>query len=463
MLFILRTYKLKSHANKSKNDLIVEVVRNYRKLAKNISDLQWNIFYSDNNSKFNKNLNIKHIETVLSERYKQTCQYQVVGMLKSYLANVKNRFKDMVLHSSLSDEQKLKLYYINKYEKWHCKEVLMKGVLIDDYSLLLARKIFKKLTKNKPSFNHINLVLDFKVAEIKESKSNNSDFNYWINLSTCKKGKKALIPVQSNEYFNSINGTIKNIVQINIKNNKPEISFVKEIETKVLEETSDRLGLDIGIVNLITTEHGDLLGRKLMKNLKRMDLTITKLFKNLQKQKIKPNTNKRYVTLNRKFREYVKNEIGRIINNLIKKYKPSEIVIEKLDFKSPKLNKQTNRILNRFGKKRLYMKLENVTSLHNIKLTYINPAYTSQCCPKCNCVSKKNRKKQDKFRCTKCGYEKHADVVGSRNVSSRSSAEFSNLNKRQILQLLNSKNLAWREERCNSSAKNGDLHHQSSK
>lgn len=95
--------------------------------------------------------------------------------------------------------------------------------------------------------------------------------------------------------------------------------------------------------------------------------------------------------------------------------------------------------------------------------TTINPAYTSQCCPECNCVSKENRKKQDKFRCTECGYEKHADVVGSRNVSSRSSAEFSNLNKRQILQMLNSKNLTWREQRCYSSAKNGDLHHQSSK
>lgn len=324
----------------------------------------------------------------------------------------------------------------------------------------MQEKIFKKLTKNKPSFKHINLVLDFKVAEIKSS--NNSKFDYWINLSTCKKGKKILIPIKSNDYFNSINGTIKNIVQINIKNGKPEFSFVKEIETKVLEEVSKKLGLDIGIVNLIATEHGDLLGRKLMKDLKRRDEIITKLCKNLQKQKIKLNTNKRYITLNRKLREYVKNEIGRIINNIIKIYNPSEIVIEKLDFRSSKLNKKSNRILNRFGKKRLYTKLENVTSLNNIKLTYINPAYTSQCCPKCNCTSKKNRKKQDKFKCIECGYEKHADVVGSRNISSRSSAEFLNLNKRQILQHLNLKHLEWREQRCNSSAKNGGLHHQSS-
>ena len=455
MTTVLRTYELKSFANQSKNDSIIEVVRNYRKLALQIANLHWNNFYSDNNSKFNKNLDIKNINSVLSERYKQTCQYQVVGMLKSYLANVKNRFKDMVLNSNVSEEMRIKLLFINKYEKWHCKEVTMKGVLIDDYTLLIARKIFKKLTKNKPSFKHINLVLDFKVAEVKES--NTSKFDYWINLSTCKKGKKILIPIKSNDYFNSINGTIKNIVQINIKNGKPEFSFVKEIETKVLDEVSKKLGLDIGIVNLITTEHGDLLGRKLIKDLKRRDEIITKLFKNLQKQKIKPNTNKRYVTLNRKLREYVKNEIGRIINKLIRIYKPSEIVVEKLDFRSSKLNKKSNRILNRFGKKRIYTKLENITSLNNIELTYINPAYTSQCCPKCNCVSKENRKKQDKFKCIECGYEKHADVVGSRNISGRSSTEFLNLNKRQILQHLDAKHLEWREQRCHSSAKNGGL------
>lgn len=443
MSVVLRTYQLKSHANKSKNDLILDVVRNYRKLAKNISNQQWYLFYFNNNSKFNKNLDIKNIETILSERYKQTCQYQVVGMLKSYLSNVKNRFKDIISESKLSDEQKIKLYYINKYEKWHCKEVKMKGILIDEYSLHLARKLFKRLTKNKPKFNNINLVLDAKVAEIKESKS--KGFDFWINLSTCNKGKKILIPIQSNEYFNSINGSIKNIVQINIKNNKPEFSFVKEIQTKVIEETSIKLGLDIGIVNLLATDNGDLLGRKLMKDLKRRDLIITKLSKNLQKQKIKLSTNKRYVTLNRKLREYIKNEIGRIINKLVNRCKPNEIIIEKLDFRSPKLNKKTNRILGRFGKKRLYTKLENITSMNNITLTYINPAYTSQCCPKCNCVSKENRKTQDKFKCIDCGYEKHADVVGSRNVSNRSSVEFKNLNKRQILQHLNSKNLRCRE------------------
>lgn len=140
MSTVLRTYQLKSFANQSKNDSIIEVVRKYRKLSQQISNLQWNIFYLNNNSKFNKNLDIKHIETVLSERYKQTCQYQVVGMLKSYLANIKNRFKDMVLNSNVSEEMRIKLLYINKYEKWHCKEVIMKGVLIDDYCLLIARK-----------------------------------------------------------------------------------------------------------------------------------------------------------------------------------------------------------------------------------------------------------------------------------------------------------------------------------
>lgn len=463
MSVVLRTYQLKSHANNSKNELILDVLRNYRKLSHSLSNLHWYLFYKNNNTKFNKDLDIKHVNSILSERYKQTCQYQVIGVLKSYISNVKLRFKDMVFNSSLSDEQKMKLYYINKYEKWHCKTVIMKGNQIDDYSLLLARKIFKKLTKNKPSFDNINLVLDSKVAEIKESKDENSIFKYWINLSTCIKGRRILIPIESNEYFQSINGTIKNIIQINIRNNKPEISFVKEIEVKVIEEISKKIGLDIGIVNLIATEHGDLLGKKLMKELKKRDKIITKLSKNLQKQGIKPSESKRYVKLNRKLREYIKNEIGRIINKIIKKYQPKEIVIEKLDFKSSKLNKETNRVLNRFGKKRLYDKLENICSINGIVLTYINPAYTSQCCPKCNHISEENRKKRDKFRCVECGYEGYSDIIGAINVSDRSSIELKNLNKRQILQYYEEKHKKWREKRCDSSAKNDDINHQGSK
>ena len=46
----------------------------------------------------------------------------------------------------------------------------------------------------------------------------------------------------------------------------------------------------------------------------------------------------------------------------------------------------------------------------------IDPKYTSQRCPKCGHVSKKNRISQALFKCTACGYAENADLVGAKNI-----------------------------------------------
>lgn len=46
----------------------------------------------------------------------------------------------------------------------------------------------------------------------------------------------------------------------------------------------------------------------------------------------------------------------------------------------------------------------------------VNPANTSRTCPKCGHCSGDNRKTQAQFRCVRCGYTAHADVVGAENV-----------------------------------------------
>ena len=66
-------------------------------------------------------------------------------------------------------------------------------------------------------------------------------------------------------------------------------------------------------------------------------------------------------------------------------------------------------------------KLKSLEETHNIVITYVNPAYTSQECNRCHYVSTKNRATRDRFKCVVCGYKRHADVSGSRNVKTRRS------------------------------------------
>ena len=55
-----------------------------------------------------------------------------------------------------------------------------------------------------------------------------------------------------------------------------------------------------------------------------------------------------------------------------------------------------------------------------IPVAYINPAYTSQQCPRCGHIEKANRNKRlHLFKCKQCGYTSNDDRVGSMNIRDR--------------------------------------------
>jgi len=55
-----------------------------------------------------------------------------------------------------------------------------------------------------------------------------------------------------------------------------------------------------------------------------------------------------------------------------------------------------------------------------IPVVYINPAYTSQQCPKCGHVEQANRNKRlHVFKCKHCGYTSNDDRIGSMNIRDR--------------------------------------------
>ncbi len=53
------------------------------------------------------------------------------------------------------------------------------------------------------------------------------------------------------------------------------------------------------------------------------------------------------------------------------------------------------------------------------KVVEVDPAYTSQTCPRCHHTDKENRKTQAEFACVACGYKEHADIVGALNILAR--------------------------------------------
>ena len=72
--------------------------------------------------------------------------------------------------------------------------------------------------------------------------------------------------------------------------------------------------------------------------------------------------------------------------------------------------------LSRFAYMHLAKRLEVVGKLKGFQISYVNPAYTSQTCPRCSVRDGRSREGRC-FNCVACGYENHADIVGALNIN----------------------------------------------
>jgi putative transposase len=261
----------------------------------------------------------------------------------------------------------------------------------------------------------------------KKKKQSAKNFEYWIELSTLTKGKKLFIPANSNPYLNKQleKGKLLNAMRIDFKENQMTFNLMIDrdgIENKPdYKQKTESIGIDFGTKNLFALSTGHIFGLNFGQQLAKMDKRINTLQKRLQKQKLKPNSSKRYRRLVLKCREFIENEINRNFNKIVKELKPKEIVLERLDFRHSKLSKSMNRILRKCGRSVIKSKLQILQKDFNINVIEVNPAYTSQGCNKCGFVHKNNRKTRDKFQCKNCNHKQNADINASRNIQSRSS------------------------------------------
>ena len=416
----IRTYNVAHFASKNKLTKVVDVLDEYRICCTNISRRQWRLFHYG--EKLNKMEDLWYLDkSRLSERFKRNCTYQVDGQLKSFISNRQNEFIKKVCNSSIEDEQRKTLLLINSMELWYATE----HTLFEKEDLWLARKIFKRLLdKNrKPNFKKCNMLLNSNVAKIiPADKKRTIGFDYWIQFSTLTKGKPIMIPVLSNEYFNSIEGILKQSVQLNFSKKKElTVAFMKEIPKKIIVFKTDEVNLDFGLKSLFTNYDGSMFGKSFYNILLKYDKIISELSKNLQKQGIKLKQSSRYNNVVAKLRAYIKNEINRVINVIVRLYNPKKITLERLNFKDSHLSKKLNRILRNCGRSVIEEKFESLKNIQGIKIAEINPAYTSQECSDCHYVDKKNRPNQETFRCKNCRMTINADVNAARVNRYRSS------------------------------------------
>ena len=212
------------------------------------------------------------------------------------------------------------------------------------------------------------------------------------------------------------------------KNNNLILNLTLDIPFKQEEEFIEGrvLGVDLGVKypayvclsdDTYKREHiGEAL--ELIKQRKQYQDRRTRTQQQLKNVKGGKGRGKKLKNLNRlsecerNFAKTYNHTISKRIVEFAKKHKCEYINIEKLT-----KDGFDNAILRNWSYYELQNMVEYKADRIGIKVRYVNPAYTSQTCSRCGHVDKENRQTQEKFVCTKCGFELNADHNAAINIA----------------------------------------------
>jgi len=284
---MIRSYGLQDFANQGKIKDLKITIKLYQSTAEAVAKDQWNLFFKT--GKFNKFESFQSLRIKLSARFLQTIRAQVVGQLEGFISNLKNEIKSLINSSTISEEQKLNLFIINKYKLWFSTAQWFgkkNPVFLTKSDFHLSRKLFQQgLKRNrKPSFKNCNMVLDYKVCEIHKVDSNKAkSFDFWLRVSTFKKGHPVWVPLKKNPYFISKKGKLKKAVQINLNKVSKELEFklIKDLPRQKKVLSPEIVGIDLGFSGggLLHDNFGNHYGQKFLDLLSREPIWPTSSMK----------------------------------------------------------------------------------------------------------------------------------------------------------------------------------------
>lgn len=284
------------------------------------------------------------------------------------------------------------------------------------------RKIFaknKKLAKQKSSFT----IKEPTVPILKKPCCyvNNQNFkikNNHIEFPVLINGKSKRISIRTSitdnqklMFADAKLGTMR----IVYKGNKIVAQIIYEVAKPEYINNGNIMGIDLGIKcpAVSYTSDGSIKFYGNGRKNKYMRRHYKYLRKKLGKAK-KPDAIKR---IKNKEQRIMKDIDHKISHNIVKTAVAHNVKIIKLEHlanirSTTRTSRKNNHSLHTWSFYRLAKYIEYKAKLAGIKVEYVNPAYTSQTCPKCGHVHHVN----DRNYTCKCGFHIHRDLLGAINI-----------------------------------------------
>jgi IS605 OrfB family transposase len=179
------------------------------------------------------------------------------------------------------------------------------------------------------------------------------------------------------------------------------------------------LGVDLGIVNIVTDSDGNTYSGKAVRAIRRRNRQLRK--------RLQSKGTKSARRLARKHRRK-ESRFARDVNHVISKKIVREAEGTGRGIKLEDLSGIRDRITVRKAQRtdayswsfrQLRTFITYKAALHGVNVTLVDPRNTSRECPECGHISKRNRPKRDVFCCERCGLAGPADHIAARNISGR--------------------------------------------
>lgn len=404
-MFIKKYYKINS------NDEPIKLLFNYMvRYYKNEEDFE-KILEDYFIEAFDK-INVKNPEEKDLENY----NFRLKLLNKYVSLKRKNFFKGQTNLNLISFVRYVQDFIIKKINK------VTYNSLTFDHVNILGKKIPAMLEKSHIKLTntivHINLqkiaIIDLPVRHSKKYHGILKDCKYGFNNTTDK--KQHLVKISFDEVKKEVKITLVRDIEKNVSDNyKGKQIFGVDVNTK---------HNIFALSNYETQKIDNNLVNKIVKEKKKL--------KAIQSQRDKLKLPKEYSKRQKRIQDKINKQIAYLQNYacylLLSTHKDSILVMENLErgLKKCKFNnKQYEEELNYndlFSLLKIYSMKDTVIRMsgnYNVNVVLVNPDFTSQMCPKCGHISKKNRKSQETFCCEKCNHKNNADINAAKNIKGR--------------------------------------------
>jgi hypothetical protein len=261
----------------------------------------------------------------------------------------------------------------------------------------------------------------------------------YLSIMSLKGEKRLVIPLTGNR---KIDGNLR--IVLDFDNQRVEVHVTEDVgPTAPLP--GEPCGLDAGVSEVYTDELGHRYGVELGQTLTRQSDDLcdkgrkrNKLHQIARKAEKQGNPKKaariRKFNLGtkklrrkqRKMRKDIERQVNTALNDVLKMRRPGIMVAEKLDMRGKAPSRKLSRRVSQWARSILKDRSEFKASAGGSRLADVNPAYSSQTCPACGYLDKRNRQ-GDVFQCLHCGHRDDADRVGAHNLKARLGDPYINL------------------------------------